>query len=153
MPWQVFIRYEKHLRQQRLYGRVVTYYRHMCKEASYGSAARLLLREVLDLPTEDSIDNIAATMCELEGNRRLVEIYEQRYLAVRLGLVEEPLRPAPHSICLQLSWWGGKLRHDNITPRPLAKLSVSGMLPEQLIEEEGSRGRRRTLHGMCQITT
>ena len=79
----------------------------MCKEASYGSAARLLLREVFDLPTEDSIDNIAATMCELEGNRRLVEIYEQRYLAVGLGLVEEPLRPAPHFICLQLSWWGG----------------------------------------------
>ena len=90
MPWQVVRRDEKHLRQQRLYGRVVTYYRHMCKEASYGSAAGLLLREVLDLPTENSIDNIAATMCELEGNRRLVEIYEQRYLAVGLGLVEGP---------------------------------------------------------------
>ena len=74
----------------------------MCEEASYGSAACLLLREVLDLLTENSIDNVAATMCELQGNRRLVEIYEQWYLAVCLGLVEEPLRPAPHSICLQL---------------------------------------------------
>ena len=109
MPWQVVRRDEKHLRQQRLYGRVVTYYRHMCKEASYGSAARLLLRKVLDLAAKDGVDNIAASMCELEGNRRLVEIHEQRYLAAGFGLVEEPLRPAPHSICLQLSWWGGHL--------------------------------------------
>ena len=81
----------------------------MCKEASYGSAARFLLWKVLDLAAKDGVDNIAATMCELEGNRRLVEIYEQRYLAAGFGLIKEPLRPAPHVICLQLSWWGGNL--------------------------------------------
>ena len=109
MPWEVVRRDEKHLRQQRLYGRVVTYYRHMCKEASYGTAARPLLRKVLDLAAKDGVDNIAASMCELEGNRRLVEIDEQRYLAARFGLVDEPLRPAKHSTCLQLSLWGGHL--------------------------------------------
>ena len=81
----------------------------MCKEASYGNSARLLLRKVIHLAAKDGVDNIAASMCELEGNRRLVEIHEQRYLAAGLGLVEEPLRLAPHSICLQLSWWGGHL--------------------------------------------
>ena len=109
MPWEGVRRDEKHLRQQRLYGRVVTYYRHMGKEASYGSAARLLLRKVLDLAAKDGVDNIAATVCELEGNRCLVEIHEQRYLAGGPGLVEEPLRPAPHSICLRYSWGGGNL--------------------------------------------
>ena len=79
----------------------------MCKEASYGMSARLLLRKVLDLAAKDGVDNIAVTMCELKGNRRLVEIHEQRYLAAGFGLVEEPLRPAPHSSCLQ--WWGGHL--------------------------------------------
>ena len=79
----------------------------MCKKASYGSAARLLLRKVLDLAAKNGVDNITASMCELEGNRRLVEVHEQRYLAAGFGLVEEPLRPAPHSSCLQ--WWGGHL--------------------------------------------
>ena len=79
----------------------------MCKEASCGTTARLLLRKVLDLAAKDGVDNIAATVRELEGNRRLVEIHEQRYLAAGFGLVEEPLRPAPHSSCLQ--WWGGHL--------------------------------------------
>ena len=74
----------------------------MCKKASYGSAARLLLRKFLDLAAKNGVDNITASMCELEGNRCLVEIHEQRYLAAGFGLVEEPLRPAPHSICLQL---------------------------------------------------
>ena len=82
----------------------------MCKEASYGSAARLLLREVLDLAAKDGVDDIAAIMCELERNRRLVEIHQQRNLAAGFALVKEPLRPAPHSICLQLSWWGGESR-------------------------------------------
>ena len=81
----------------------------MCKEASYGTAARFLLRKVLDLAAKNGVDNTTASMCELEGNRRLVEIHEQRYLAAGFGLVEEPLRPAPHSICLQLSWRGGHL--------------------------------------------
>ena len=146
MPWQVVRRDEKHLRQQRLYGGVVAYYRHMRKEAPYGSAARLLLREVLDLAAKNGVDNTAATMCELEGNRRLVEIHEQRYLATGFGLVEEPLRPAPHSICLQLSCWGVP-RQDNITPRPLAKGVWWRMLPRPFIEEEWTKGRRRTHPG------
>ena len=81
----------------------------MCKEASYGSAAGFLLRKVFDFAAENGVDDTASSMCELEGNRRLVEIHKQRYLAAGFGLVEEPLRPAPHSICLQLSWWGGHL--------------------------------------------
>ena len=109
MPWQMLRGDENHLRQQGLYCGVVTDYRHMCKEASYGSAACFLLRKVLDLAAKDGVDNIAATMCELEGNRRLVQIHEQRYLAASFGLVEEPMRPTPHSICLQLSWRGGNL--------------------------------------------
>ena len=88
----------------------------MGKEASYRSAARLLLRKVLDLAAKDGVDNIAAGMCELEGNRRLVEIHEQRYLAAGFGLVEEPLRPAPHSICLRLSWWGETFTGQHNTP-------------------------------------
>ena len=146
MPWQVLCRDEKHLWQQRLYGRVVTYYRHMCKEASYGSAARLLFRKVLDLAAKNGVDNITASMCELEGNRRLVEIHEQRYLATGFGLVEEPLRPAPHSICLRYSW-GGKPLPDNITPRPLAHGDWTGMFPRPLIEEVRTKGRRRTHPG------
>ena len=145
MPWQVLCRDENHLWQQRLYGGVVTYYRHMCKEASYGSAARLLLRKVLDLAAKNGVDNITASMCELEGNRRLVEIHEQRYLAAGFGLVEEPLRPAPHSSCLQ--WEGGTPRQDNITPRPLAKGVWGGMLPRPFIEEEWTKGRRRAHPG------
>ena len=145
MPWEVVRRDEKHLRQQRLYGRVVTYYRHMCKEASYGSAARLLLRKVLDLAAKNGVDNITASMCELEGNGRLVEIHEQRYLAAGFGLLEEPLRPAPHSGCLQCG--GGTPRQDNITPRPLAKGVRGSMLPRPFIEEEWTKGRRRTHPG------
>ena len=81
----------------------------MCKEASYGSAARFLLRKVFDFAAENGVDDIASSMCELERNRCLVEIHEQRYLAAGFGLVEEPLRPSPHSICLKLLWWEGNL--------------------------------------------
>ena len=73
---------KKHLRQQRLQGWIIADYGHMCEETPHSRAAGFLLRQVFDLLAAAPMDEVAPDVCELQRHGRLIQVQEQRGLAV-----------------------------------------------------------------------
>ena len=107
---------QKHyLWKERLRCRVVTYYGHLCKEATDRGTISQLFRQVLDLFPTPPLDDVAPSVGEFKRHCRFVKVQQQGHFPSGPCLLAQPLAPLPGQCCL-VRWWGQKVSVYQVPP-------------------------------------